>query len=104
MMTSSATFYMARAKYDKAKKLVESGEFKDMSDLIRYSMRLYSESLRMIDNPIPIYESRKDLMPIHLRVNDFVVDQLLSTEIFDKSSLLDQSVGYYLSWREKFKR
>lgn len=104
MMKAPTSFYISKEKCEKAQEIVDSGEFDNMSDLIRYSMRLFSETLRIIDEPETKNEIRRDYVKISLRSDEFVIDSIIGMELYERSTIAEQSLGYYLQWREKFVR
>ena len=101
-MKSQSSFYISKSKNDYAKKLIDSGEFETMTDFLRYSMRLFSDSIRMTEEPIVIHENRTDTVKISFRADEFVIDNILSTGLMEKSVIAEQSIGYYMAWRDRF--
>ena len=103
-MKAPTSFYISTDKFGKAQEIVDSGEFDNMSDLIRYSMRLFSESLRMIEEPQTKNEVRKDFVKVSLRSDEFVIDSIMGMELYERSTIAEQSLGFYLQWRDRFIR
>lgn len=82
---------------------MDSGEFNSVSEVIAYSMRFCSESLRQKEPVNPILKARNGTVKVSMRVDKFVVDSLHSTGFFERAVMVDQCITFYFKWREGFK-
>ena len=102
-MKEPTSFFIHNANLEFCQELVKSGEFNSVSEVIGYAMRLYSESLRLKGSCIPATIDRKDIVKVSMRVDVFVLNDILDRGMLERNVIADQSLNYYIVWRSNFK-
>lgn len=103
-MRQTITFTMDRSNLDRCEELVESGEFENVSDVITYSMRLFSEELRSMDVPDGPHIKRGVKVPRSVRIETSVMDVIEKTDLYERGLIPDVCLKSYFKRREGFKR
>lgn len=80
---------------DECEKIVESGQFDSVSDVIEYSMRTFLDAMRL-DGIGMTYTSRSGPKTQQsLRINEWLIKQFSDRGMTGISEMADYSIAYY---------
>lgn len=101
-MREPTSFFVSRNSLDRCHELVDSGEFNSISEVFAYSMRLFSENLRIGSATNHIQINRDDIVKVSFRTDKYVLDRIMSSG-FERNVIADESISFYLDWRKRFR-
>ncbi len=97
-MGNPTGFYVSADNLNWCEREVSDGRFSTFSEILDFSLRLYLIHIREGISSIPKLP-RTELARKTARVNPWVLEQLLSTGLFEKSEVADYAISYL---REKW--
>lgn len=98
-MGCAVTVYISSPIMSRVAPLVDSGEFETLSEVCRYSLRLYMEWLEAEDIVSVDHILRASPVKHNMKLNEFVVDRILARRILNMSEMMDYALSHYLAVR-----
>lgn len=84
-------------RYTQCQHLMEAGEFENISELLRFAMRVYYDRLRR-ERPTSVELVRRgEGKSIQVRLDEAVVDGIVAMGLMARSDICDYALDYYLN-------
>ena len=84
-------------RYTQCQHLIETGEFENISELLRFAMRVYYDRLRR-ERPTSVELVRRgEGKSIQVRLDEVVIDGIVSMGLMARSDVCDYTLDYYLN-------
>ena len=84
-------------RYTQCQHLIEAGEFENISELLRFAMRVYYDRLRR-ERPTSVELVRRgEGKSIQVRLDEVVIDGIVSMGLMARSDVCDYTLDYYLN-------
>lgn len=100
-MDKPSTFNISDESFNYCNKLIEEGEFDNISDIVNYSMHIFYDYIRIKGVQSKLLK-RSNPQKKSIRVNETVLDGLINTGFFSVSELADYSIAFLVEWRSNF--
>ncbi len=101
-MRNLVTLYIGTDRASWCQSLIDRGVWANISEIINYSMRLYLESIQKDGLKAVLPLSRCKTCKVNVRVDGYVMNSLLETGFFDRTTLADYAINNYMLWRNEF--
>lgn len=90
---------------DKCMKMVESGDFTSVSEIIEYAMRRFYEHI-ILDHVSSLPYTRRNgkRVSMSMRINIVLEQNILDTGLLDRSDIVDYALDYFFGLNERMEQ